>query len=105
MKSVKLSQERVVKTLQQTIRDTNDLYLDTYNNLYHSEHSAAISTIMRVAGRFIDALGLKYTTSEHAKVINQIWSVDRRREFFEAQLKKAKLMKQRAKQKGKKPRD
>ena len=52
---------------------------------------------MRVAGRFIDALGLKYTTSEHAKVINQIWSVDRRREFFEAQLKKkAKLKAERA---------
>lgn len=78
----------VVKGLQKALRDTNDLYLDVYGNQHISEHSAAVSTITRVAGLFLNILGIKYTTPEHAKCIKRIWSVDRRRQFFEEWMKR-----------------
>jgi len=87
-KTSKALLEMVIKTLQTAIRDTNDLYLDVYANEHLAQHSAALSTIMRVSGLFLARLGFKYTSPEHKKAIQRIWSVDRRRVFFEEWLKK-----------------
>ncbi len=99
----KIDSRMVVKTLQQAIRDTNDLYLDTYVNRCPTEHSAAMSAITRVTGRFLQALGFAYTSPEHKRFLRRVWSVDRRWKFFEEWMKQENK-KQRAKAKGQKPR-
>jgi len=105
IKPVKIGLEGVIKTLQGALRDTNDLYLDVYANEHLAQHSAALSTIMRVSGLFLARLGFKYTSPEHKKAIQRILSVDRRRVFFEEWIKREnKGLNQRATQKVKKPR-
>jgi hypothetical protein len=122
IKRSSLGLEVVIRTLQKAVRDTNDLYLDVYANEQLGQHSAALSTIMRVSGLLLARLGFKYTSPEHQKAIKRIWSVDRRRVFFEEWMKKenkglkkplvntpspydlAGLKKEHARQKGKKPR-
>lgn len=73
--------ELIVKTFQETIRRTNEMYQGIYENKSPEMHSGAIGAIQLLLGLIIEPLGIKVATPDHVKLIKRIWKVDNRAKY------------------------